>query len=329
MQFFDRASVESALPLSLCLELCEAAFTLQSAGQVQQSLRDLIRSDDGRIMGNMPAFISEGRYEGFGVKSVLVDFTRAPDRQSHEGCVLLYDAKVNHGMVSVDAGIITELRTAAASAWATHLLAPESASKLAILGTGVQARRHLQAMLNIRPVQEVTVWSRTHEHAEQFAKWCRKETGIVASVAATPAQAVQNAEIVCTVTASRAPILYPDMLPECCHINAVGASALGFQELSPDVYAVTDWFLDGRDAAWNASQCLREAREKGVIALDQAGKEIGEIHVHGGWQSSRQRTLFKSVGLAVLDLVFAREVVHRHREINQPERCNMQSSETV
>ncbi|SHO58666.1 ornithine cyclodeaminase family protein [Vibrio quintilis] len=303
MRYFDRRHVESCLDIPLCLELSQKAFELHSQGLVQQPDRTIIASGDGRLMGTMPAYISRGDYAGFGLKAILADFSVS---EPHEGCILLYDTQ---GMVAVDASSVTELRTAAASAWATDLLAPEGASQLAILGTGIQARKHLQMMKAIRPVESVTIWGWREAGVRRFADWAQTETGIEIRVADTPAEAVAEADIICTVTASREPLLSASDLPEKCHINAVGASAMGFQELDADVYRDCDYFLDSRLASAAASQCLQQAKEQGYISPDDQGREIGELSPVHPVELTSQRTLFKSIGLAVQDLVFAREIL--------------------
>ncbi|MEI7254068.1 ornithine cyclodeaminase family protein [Dickeya dadantii] len=314
MQFFDRPAVEHSLPLLLCLQLSRIAFELQSHRHVEQPLRSIVSSTDGRLMGTMPACIRSGEYAGFGLKSVLVNFDKAAGSRSHEGCILLYDAPTAGEMAIVDAGAVTELRTAAASAWATHLLAPADAKRLAILGTGVQARRHLQAMLAVRPIEEVIIWGRGAENTARFASWCREHITQPVGIADSPARAVEGADIICTVTASREPFLTSRDLPEYCHINAVGASALGFQELAAEIYADVELYLDSREAVSAASQCLIEARQQRIIDSGVIGTEIGELGDDFRRHDGMGRTLFKSVGLAVQDLVFAREVVQRHKE---------------
>ncbi|WKV52725.1 ornithine cyclodeaminase family protein [Dickeya fangzhongdai] len=311
MQFFDRAMVERSLPLPLCLQLARIAFELHSDRQVEQPLRSIVSSTDGRLMGTMPAYIRSGEYAGFGLKSVLVNFDKVAGSCSHEGSILLYDAPAAGEMAIVDAGAITELRTAAASAWATHLLASVDAKRLAILGTGVQARRHLLAMLAVRPIEEVVIWGRGAENTARFVSWCREHITQSVSVADSPARAAAGADIICTVTASREPFLTSSDLPERCHINAVGASAPGFQELTAEIYATVDLYLDSREAVSAASQCLMEARQRRIIDRDVIGTEIGELEDALRWHNGMKRTLFKSVGLAVQDLVFAREVVRK------------------
>ena len=315
MQFISRQQVEQALSPSVCLQLSREAFALVSRGRVKQTLRSVIASEQGCLMGTMPACIEEGPYRGFGLKTVKVDFSHRGQQTSHEGGILLYDVCDTGGMAFVDAASVTELRTAAASAMATDLLAPQQASHLAILGTGVQARKHLQMMMAVRPLRHISVWGRSDTGTALFAAWCRQQSGLPVTVATTPAQAVSEADIICTLTASKAPFLHCRDLPARCHINAVGASAPGFQELSSDIYAAAELYVDSREAVWDSSTCLRQAKQQGWVSQETTGTEIGELLTAYLYPAplTQQRTLFKSVGLAVQDLVFARAVVAQIR----------------
>ncbi|AUX93839.1 ornithine cyclodeaminase family protein [Mixta gaviniae] len=312
MQIIGREAVESALSPALCLQLSRDAFTLVSAGKVRQTLRSVIAADQGCLMGTMPAYIAEGPWAGFGLKTVKVDFSHRDGRSSHEGCILLYDATATGEMALVDAASVTELRTAAASALATDLLAPPDAQRLAILGTGVQARQHALMMMAVRPFRQLFLWGRREESVAAFARWCRERLDLVVTVAPTPAAAVSNAEVICTVTAAKAAFLHRRDLPPRCHINAVGASAPGFQEIAPEVYAAVELYVDARQAVWDASSCLQQARDQGLLPQTQRGIELGErLSVGDAPKAAAPRTLFKSVGLAAQDLVFARAIVAR------------------
>ncbi|MEM6160960.1 ornithine cyclodeaminase family protein [Erwinia sp. P6884] len=311
MEFINRKQVEEALSLSKCIQLSRDAFALLSQGRVKQTLRSVIASEQGSLMGTMPAYIEAGPYAGFGLKTVKVDLSHSKKRTSHEGCILLYDASDKGDIALVDAAAVTELRTAAASALATDILAPKNASRLAILGTGIQAKKHAQMMMEIRPFQHISIWGRSDTGATAFAEWCRQHLGLPITVAMTPAQAISDADIICTVTASKEPFLHSNDLPARCHINAVGASALGFQEIGADIYAGVELFVDSRDAVWNSSSCLLQATQQGFLPKDNMGTEIGELLTSDilPITLNPQRSLFKSVGLAVQDLVFARAVV--------------------
>lgn len=315
MQYYSRDSVEQSLSMSTAVQLSKVAFELQSHGMVVQAVRNIIPSSDGKLMGTMPAYITNGKYAGFGLKSIVVDFSKENTSPSHVGTILLFDESNSSQISAVDASSITELRTAAASAWATHVLAPPEASRLAILGTGLQARQHLLAMLEIRPIRQITIWGRNRIHTQHFEDWCKEHTDAEITSAATPSEAVREADIICTVTAAKKPFLLKSDLPERCHINAVGASAIGFQELDPEIYSDIELYVDSRESSWNASQCLISAKEKGFIPHGYIIREIGEIeHIPDSSKSQiPKQTLFKSVGLAVQDLVFAREVIQQHQ----------------
>ncbi|ADP12945.1 ornithine cyclodeaminase-like protein [Erwinia sp. Ejp617] len=326
MQFIGRKLVEQALSPAKSLQLSRDAFALMSQGKVRQTLRSVIASDDGSLMGTMPACITEGPYAGFGLKTVKVDFSHAHRRTSHEGCILLYDASEEGDMVLVDAASVTELRTAAASALATDILAPRDASRLAILGTGVQARKHFLMLRAVRPIVHLTIWGRSEAGASAFANWCRQQSGLPVTIASTPAQAVSDADIICTVTASKEAFLHATDLPDRCHINAVGASAPGFQEISPEVYTAVELYVDSREAVWSASTCMMQAREQGFLPQRNVGIEPGEWLMTDTHTAPRpERTLFKSVGLAVQDLVFAREIVN-HTNASLKRDCQYSSS---
>ncbi|MBS9436919.1 ornithine cyclodeaminase family protein [Photorhabdus noenieputensis] len=310
MLYVDKETVARYLTMELSLKLSEIAFKLQSERKVEQPLRNIVKGEDG-LMGTMPIYIKEGPYKGFGLKSVVVRFQSNSDKPSHIGSVLVYDEPGVSGIAAVDAGAITEIRTAAASAYATHLLAAKDASRLAILGTGLQAKAHLQAMLYVRPIKEVTLWGRNAERCREFASWCDKTLNLPISIKASPAEAVLNSDIICTTTASRAPILNRKELPVKCHVNAIGASALGFQELSEDMYSNTTLFTDSNESVLAASQSVIKAREKGIINGSDIGIEIGTVSQSHSNLCDQGVTIFQSVGLAVQDMVFSREVIRQ------------------
>ncbi|MFT2112061.1 ornithine cyclodeaminase family protein [Marinomonas sp. 2405UD68-3] len=316
MRYFGREKVESTLNIPLGLALSKTAFELHSDGKVEQPLRSIIPSENGKILGTMPAYIREGKYAGFGVKSVLVDFDRTAQGRSHEGSILLYDALPDGQSAAIDAASITELRTAAASAWATDVLAHKDAKTLSILGTGVQAKTHLLSILSIRSIKEVFLWGRKEEKTLALKAWLSDfQSEVDVKVCSTPREAVMRADIICTVTASRKPFLREKDLPETCHINAVGASAPVFQELMPDIYPSVELFVDSLESVWSSSSCLLQAERQGLIR-HHSGMEVGQLAKKQERCSFSGRTLFKSVGLAVQDLVFAREVVNQCCGIN-------------
>ncbi|CAN7735541.1 ornithine cyclodeaminase family protein [Caballeronia sp. LjRoot31] len=309
MLHLDSDSVKEMLNFKLGLRLSEEAFRLHSSGQVEQPLRTIVRGGENDLMGVMPAYIKSGPYRGFGLKSVVVRLGAEARGPSHMGSVLIYDEAGVSPVVAVDAGAITEIRTAAASAYATRLLAAPNASRLAILGTGLQARAHLLAMRAVRPIRQVSVWGRSEAACHEFAAWSRRKCDLPVSICGTVAEAVRESDIICATTAARSPILARADLPERCHVNAIGSSALGFQELHADMYQGSALFTDCNRSVLAASDCVIKAVSQGLLSSDGPGTEIGTAdaalaHEHGV-------TIFKSVGLAVQDLVFSREAIRQ------------------
>lgn len=306
-------SVRKLLDFELGLRLSEEAFRLHSSNQVEQPLRTIVRGNDGELMGVMPAYIKSGPYQGFGLKSVVVRLGAETRGPSHMGSVLIYDEAGTAPVVAVDAGAITEIRTAAASAYATSILAAPDAGRLAILGTGLQARAHLLAMQAVRPIKQVSIWGRTEAARQDFAAWSKRFCAIPISTHATVAEAVRESDVICTTTAARSPILTRADLPACCHINAIGSSALGFQELHEDIYEQSTLFTDCNRSVLASSECVIKAVQKGLLPTQEVGTEIGTLHARRTLIDEPGVSIFKSVGLAVQDLVFSREAIRRWR----------------
>ncbi|RMO89994.1 Ornithine cyclodeaminase [Pseudomonas syringae pv. philadelphi] len=311
MLYLDGNTVKSILNFKRGLELSEEAFRLHASGQVEQPLRTVIKGAENALMGVMPAYVKSGPYQGFGLKSVVVRLGEAACGPSHMGSILIYDEAGTSPVVAVDAGAVTEIRTAAASAHATRLLASPDASRLAILGTGLQARAHLQAMQAVRPIRHVSVWGRSKEACQKFAAWSELHCDLPVSICKTVAEAVRDTDIICTTTAARSPILFRADLPSRCHINAIGSSAPGFQELHEDMYQDSTLFTDCNRSVLAASECVIKAVQAGLLAQENAGTEVGTLSRDTRLQKNPGVTIFKSVGLAVQDLVFAREIIRQ------------------
>src|SRR5438477_3171291 len=205
----------------------EKALIEFSAGKVTQPVRSVIKVDVAAatgFLGLMPALTPDG----LGLKAVTFYPSNA-DRgiPTHMATIFLVDPETGAPLAVMDGRLITEMRTAAVSAAATKLLAPKGAKVLAILGSGVQARSHVEALRLVRQFQEIRVWSPNKSHAEDFAK----EIG----AKALPAEdAVRDADVVVTVTSSTTPVLHGGWLKRGCHVNAVGACRPDWRELDDD-----------------------------------------------------------------------------------------------
>jgi ornithine cyclodeaminase/alanine dehydrogenase-like protein (mu-crystallin family) len=272
----------------------ERALADFSSGKVVQPVRTIVPVEEsGGFLGLMPA------YTGQALGAKLVGFyPRNTDIPTHHAVIQLFRPETGEPLVTMDGTLITEVRTAAVSAVATKYLARPDASVLAILGSGVQARSHLEALRLVRDFQEVRVWS--PRHAAAFAE----EFGVQAARSAE--EAVRGADVIVTATTSQTPVLEGACLAPGAHINAVGACRPDWQELDDDALHRARIYVDSRAAA---------AQESGdVIAggVERVVGEIGEV-VNGavpGRTSPDEITVFKSLGLAVEDVVTA-DLVYR------------------
>ena len=290
--FLDEKAVREHLQMADLIPAMEKALVQFSTGQVTQPVRSGITVDPpGGFFFMMPAWA-----EGLGVKIVTFFPTNAErGLPTHMATILLADPETGAPLAVMDGTAITEMRTAAVSAVATNLLAAPEAHVLAILGSGVQARSHWEALRLVRTFDEVRVWSPNEKHAAQFAS-------AIGAIATNPAEAVRGADVVVTVTSSRTPILQGAWLKPGCHVNAVGACRPDWRELDEAAMAHVI-FVDSREAA---------RQEAGDILLAGAEiyAEIGEALAGKVPARADETTVFKSLGMAVED-VHAALLVYR------------------
>ena len=287
----DEQAVHDLLRMEDLVPAMAKALADLSSGKVVQPMRVMVPiAEHQGFLGLMPAY-------GGALGAKLVTFY--PSNQgipTHHAMIVLFRPETGEPLVTMDGRLITEMRTAAVSAVATRLLARPEASVLGMLGSGVQARSHLEALRLVRPFREVRVWS--PRNAAAFAT----QFGIRA--AASAEEAVRGADVVVVATTSQTPVLSGAWLSPGTHINAVGAPRPTWRELDDDVVRKARLYVESREAA---------TRESGdVIAAGQIFAEIGEVVAGGkpGRQSADEITLFKSVGVAVEDVVSA-DLVYR------------------
>jgi ornithine cyclodeaminase len=283
-------------------------------GRVWQPLRFVVRPpEEPSLIGLMPAHRSAPQ-PAYGLKAVCV-FPGNPERglDTHQGGVLLFDGETGELRALLDASAVTAIRTAAVSAVATRALAREDARELALLGSGVQARAHLEACAKVRELERARVWSPTPEHAREFA---------AAAEAPFPVEAVENAEaavrgadLVVTATAAREPILEGEWLASGAHVNAVGSSLPTARELDAATVRDAALFADSRESLLNESGDYRFAVEEADIGPEHVRAELGEVLIgsRDGRRSDDELTLFESLGLAAEDLAAAEHVYARAR----------------
>jgi ornithine cyclodeaminase len=252
-----------------------------------------------------------------GVKVLTVfPANAAHGEESHQGAVLLFEAERGRPLAFLDAASITAVRTAAVSALATRLLAREEAGDLALLGAGVQARTHLAALREVRTLRRVRVWSRDPEKARRFAAEESARHGLLVEPMATARQAVEGADILCTVTAAVEPVLEGEWIAPGAHINAVGACTPNARELDTAAVVRARLFVDRRESALNEPGEILTPLREGAITEDHIRGEIGELVLGrvAGRVSAADITLFESLGLTVEDLAAARHIYRKALE---------------
>ncbi len=307
--FIGQDEVADLLPMADCIDAVRQALADLARGEGIQPLRPVMWLPEKiGALGMMPGYL--GSIETLGIKTVTVFPGNAgTEHDSHQGTVMLFDAGNGRLKAVIDATEITAVRTAAASAVATDLLAREDSSVLAILGAGVQGHSHARAIPMVRPIGEIRVWSRNLESAERLAAEADGNARAVPSVE----EAVAGADIVCTTTASPDPILSGSLLEAGMHVNAVGSSVPFARELDSDAMARSRIFVDRRESTVNESGDFIMAREEGAVVDDDIVAEVGEIIVgtDPGRRSDEEITLFVSLGIAAEDIATA-DLVYRN-----------------
>ncbi|MDH6623200.1 ornithine cyclodeaminase/alanine dehydrogenase-like protein (mu-crystallin family) [Streptomyces sp. LBL] len=307
MLLIDRATVRELYPVPRALPVMAEAMRRYSRGQVDLPLRTVLRPEkDTGLLGTMPGFVAGDDLAGYGLKAmVLKPDNPARGLELHIGVVMVFDPGTGAPLALMDAGAVTAVRTAAVSAVATEALALPDAGDLAVLGSGVQARSHLEAMSLVRPLRRVRVWSRTREHAEAYRVWAATELGIQVETVSTPAQALAGADLVCTTTAAKEPVVQASDLAPGVHVNAVGASFVDHRELSSQAVAGASFFVDSRESALAESGDLRAPLTDGLVGPDHIRAELGEVLLgtRPGRREDTETTVFKSLGLGVQDIM--------------------------
>jgi ornithine cyclodeaminase/alanine dehydrogenase-like protein (mu-crystallin family) len=310
------ADVHALLPMGECVDLMHRTMSAVSEGRVVLPLRSvMVMPGDLGMLGNMPGYLGEP--ECFGVKLVsLIPRNKPPQYSSHLGIVLLFEVEHGQPVAMLDAAEITAIRTAATSGLATRLLARPDASSLAILGAGEQASSHLAAMLCVRKLRRLRVWGRDRDKAAAFAQAEGAKHGVSIEVSATPREAVTGADIICTVTKAREPILLGDWIETGAHLNVVGSSIASTAEIDIPAVVKSRFFVDYRSSTITEGGDYLRALRAGAITPEHILGEIGEV-ANGsktGRTSPRDVTLYKSLGIAPQDLASAHYVLQKARE---------------
>lgn len=311
------SDVERLLPIRDCIPLMRDTLAALARGEFFQPLRAVIRPPDAKgMMGLMPSRRA-GENGAYGLKVVCV----YPDNSSkgldpHQGSVMLFDGETGQLLALMNASAITAIRTAAVSAVATQLLARDDASELAIIGSGVQARAHIEAMACARQIKCARVASRNFENAKKFAEEMNPHFSFPVEAVETIREAISVADLIVMATTAREPILRREWIKQGAHVNLVGSSIPTTREADGATMAASAIFVDRRESTINESGDYLFALREGAIGPDSIRAEIGELLTGAGKgrQSASEITLFKSLGLAVEDLASAEYLYRKAKE---------------
>ena len=304
----DNRQIRELLPMSECIELMADALTALARGEVFQPLRTIIRPPEARgLLGLMPAFRA-GERGAFGMKAICVfPDNPAKGKDAHQGAVMLFSRETGEMLALMNASEITAIRTAAISAVATRLLAREDAQQLAIIGAGVQARTHLAALSIVRSIKHARIACRNIEHAEKLAREVQPGFSFPIEAVRTNEKAVRNADLIVTATSSLEPVINKDWISPGAHVNAIGTHSPNSREIDGATMAAARIFTDRRESALNEAGDYLLAAKEGFVTPESILGEIGELLIgtKTGRTSASEITLFKSLGLAIEDVVSA------------------------
>lgn len=295
--FLSEHDVRQKLSMEKLIDVMEQALKDFSAGGVQQPVRQVLPvAPAGGFFGTMPVV-----GDAMGVKMVSW-FPRNAEKgiHTHHAMIALFDPKNGKPIAIMDGRLITEMRTSAVSAVATRLLAPPNASKLAIIGSGVQARSHVKALQVVGNFTDIRVWSPTAEHAQAFAK------DVGATVFENAKEAVAGADVIVTATAATEPVLKGDWIKAGAHINAVGACRPNMRELDDGVMG-NRLYVDSRDAAMTESGDVIGSNAEIYCELGEALQNSQKAH-------STETSVFKSLGMAIEDIAAAQLVYQAYKD---------------
>lgn len=306
MRFVSAEEVRARLTYDVCMPLVRDAMIAFSKGETRQLLRSIIPLADGHAFGIMPGAMGERGIFGAKLVSVFPE-NFATGLPSHQGVVVIFDGDSGKPVCIADASEITAIRTAAASAVATDALARPDATRLAIFGYGEQAAGHIRAISRIRKIEAVTLWGRDPVRASAFAKRLGAELNLRITPTPDGRLAVADADIVCTVTNAKDPILLGSWLRPGTHVNLVGSSYAGPVEADNDLVVNSRFIADSRQGVLAQGAEFLAAKAAGLVDDSHVVGEIGQVFAGDlpGRQSADQITVYKSLGHVVQDLATA------------------------
>ena len=299
--------VRIVLPMADLIDAMETTLAKFSSNEVTQPLRTVIEVGlQKAFVGIMPAFIDEPAMLGTKVVSVFGS-NAAVGLPTHLATIILLDPMTGELLSIMDGRYITEARTAAVSAVSVKHLARKDATRLAIIGTGVQARSHLESINAVRQLEQVSVWSRSVANRTAFAQEMRARTTATITLASSAREAVHGADVIVLATASREPVVHSDWISNGAHVCAVGACRPDQREMDSALVARVRVFVDSRTGALAEAGDIILPMKEGAIREQHLAGELGEVVLGriAGRTSPDEVTIFKSLGMAVEDVAAA------------------------
>lgn len=306
-RLLNEEQVKSLLPMRDLIASMESSLGRFSAGEVLQPVRTVLMVGPTRAyFGLMPAFIPQPASLGAKIVTVFAS-NAARHLPSHLATILLLDPDTGALQAIMDGRYITEARTAAVSAVSVRHLAREDATTVAIIGTGVQAQSHVEALPHVRALREIRVWSPNATSRNRFARDMASHTSVSLHMTSSAEEAVRGADVVILVTSSPTPVIEGSWVKDGAHVVSVGACRPDQREMAPDLVARARLFVDSKGAALLESGDVVQGIAEGRFDKDHVRGELGEIVLGRvrGRTSSSDITIFKSLGMAVEDVVAA------------------------
>jgi ornithine cyclodeaminase len=302
-----------------CIAVMETMFRDLAEGRILQPLRSLMwLPDRSGLLGMMPGYAQGPNI--IGIKLITIFHANgAAGLPSHQGIVILFEATHGQPVLLLDAHALTAIRTAAASALATRLLAREDATTLAIIGTGEQAERHIESISLVRPINTIYCWGRNPEHAKTLRD--RLAIRYPIQLAPTAQAAVEAADIICTVTSAAQPIVEGRWLKPGTHLNVVGSCTPNNREVDSNAIQHSSLFTDRYESLFKEAGDFLIPKQEGLITEDHVKGELGEIltGARPGRRNADEITLFKSLGIAAEDLYAAWHINRALHPTHQPD----------
>jgi alanine dehydrogenase len=313
MLLLSEKQVQHLIDIDELIATLEQAHIQYSTGRAVMPVRLVVPLPQihGRIT-SMPGCLNDDNALGM---KVVTYFQENPKRglPAILATIMLFSVETGKMIAVMDGSYITAIRTACASAMATRALANRETPVLGILGAGVQARTHIQALSRVRKLQQIKIYSPSGISATKIRKDMESDVGVGVKVAASAEDAVKHSDIVVTVTTAKEPILKSEWLNAGVHINAVGSHRPDLREVDGATLARAKVVVDSCEAIMAECGDILLALKEKSIAEDVIHAEIGEVlaGMKSGRESAGEITLYKSVGIAIQDVATANLVYHR------------------